>query len=98
MNLERIIRIPVELKRYTNVLEDGLRSLSLDPQWIPFSLVEKSCYTRVVLTPKAEEYLEKIKKNRRSKGVEDEQILQTALMYARKDRVRPVERYCPFIG
>jgi hypothetical protein len=70
----------------------------MDPQWFPFSLVEESCYSRIKLTPKAVEYFEKIKKNRRAKGIEDEQILQTALIYARKDRVRPAERYSPFIS
>tara|TARA_R110002050_G_scaffold412_5_gene2809 strand:- start:1917 stop:2207 length:291 start_codon:yes stop_codon:yes gene_type:complete len=96
--MEYIIKIPVEFKRYVDVIEDGLRTLLKDPQWFPFSLVEHACYARISLTPKAVEYLEQIKKTRKAKGIEDERILQTALMYAKNDRDRPITKYCPFVG
>ncbi len=96
--MEYIIKIPVAFKRYVDVIEDGLRTLLKDPQWFPFSLVEHACYVRISLTPKAVEYLEQIKKTRKAKGIEDERILQTALMYAKNDRDRPITKYCPFVG
>lgn len=96
--MEYIIKIPVEFKRYVDVIEDGLRTLLKDPQWFPFSLVEHACYARISLTPKAVEYFEQIKKTRKAKGIEDERILQTALMYAKNDRDRPITKYCPFVG